>query len=254
MPAQTRLSPWKALLDLRARQKTVITIATASVGIMDRSTFGEGEVERAEVITRYRRLRELSRKHGDAILKRLPKKTVLDWGKRVGLVRRKTFIASSIEEMALAFDLALFSTRPGKISPVERYRRTSEFPVGSEDDLVVDAMCRSRFSLFLVKRRHLAAGLILEDLLRQEEVWLMDEGFEQTVPDGNVLASRVTKPDAFHMTTGAAIPITRGAMEDVAAAFPSPDASLTDGTNVRFIETVYRSAVSHGLMGRVVME
>jgi len=82
----------------------------------------------------------------------------------------------------------------------------------------------------------------------------MDEGFEQTVPDGNVLASRVTKPDAFHMTTGAAIPITRGAMEDVAAAFPSPDASLTDGTNVRFIETVYRSAVSHGLMGRVVME
>ena len=80
-------------------------MAMASVGMMEKSTFGEGEVERAEVITRYRRLRELSRKHGDAILKRLPKKIVLDWGKRVGLVRRKTFIASSIEEMALAFDL-----------------------------------------------------------------------------------------------------------------------------------------------------
>jgi hypothetical protein len=40
------------------------------------------------------------------------------------------------------------------------------------------------------------------------------------------------------MTTGAAIPITREAMEDAAAVFPSPDASLADGTNVRFIEVL----------------
>ena len=97
-------------------------------------------------------------------------------------------------------------------------------------------------------------GLILQDLLRQEEVWLLDEGFEQTVPDGATLASRVTKPDAFHMTTGATIPISRNAMEDVAAASPSLDASFADGTNVRFIETVYRSAVTHRLMDTVVME
>ena len=225
-----------------------------SAGIMDKSTFWEGEVERAEVLTRYRGLRELSRKHVNAIIKRLPKKTVLYWGKRIGLVRRKAFVASSIEEMALVFDLALYSTRTGKISPVERYRRTLEFATGSEDDLMLDAMCRSRFSLFLIKRRHLAAGLILEDLLRQEEVWLMDEGFEQTVPDGAALASRVTKPDAFHMTTGASIPITRDAMEDVAAAIPSLDVPLADGTNVRFIETVYRSAVTHRLMDTVVTE
>ena len=220
----------------------------------DKSNFGEGVVERAEVLTRYRRLRELSRKHGNAIIKKLPKKTVLDCGKRIGLVRRKTFIASSMEEIMLAIDLAVYSPRSPRVSPVDRYRITSKFVNHSEDDLMLDAMCRSRFSLFLVKRRHLAAGLILEDLLRQEEVWLMDEGFEQTVPDGGTLASRVTKPDAFHMTTGAAIPITREAMQDVAAVFPSPDASLVDGTNVRFIETVYRSAVTHRLMDTVVME
>ncbi len=221
---------------------------------MDQSTFGEGEVERTEVLMRYRRLRELSLKHGNAIIKRLPKKTVLHWGKRIGLVRRKTFIASTMEEMTLGFDLAVYSTRSGKISPVERYRRSSKFAVGSEDDLLLEAMCRSRFSLFLVKRRHLATGLILEDLLRQEEVWLMDEGLEQTAPDGTIFASRVTKPDAFHMTTGAPIPMTRDAIEDVAAVFPSPDVSLADGADAKFVETIYRSAIDHGLMDTVVME
>ena len=221
---------------------------------MDQSTFGEGEVERTEVLMRYRRLRELSRKHGDAIIERLPKKTVLHWGKRIGLVRRKTFIASTMEEMTLGFDLAVYSTRSGKISPVERYRRSSKFAVGSEDDLMLDAMCRSRFSLFLVKRRHLATGLILEDLLRQEEVWLMDEGLEQSAPDGTVFASRATKPDAFHMTTGAPIPMTLDAIKNVAAVFPSPDASLADGADAKFVETVYRSAIDHGLMDAVVIE
>ena len=179
---------------------------------------------------------------------------MLHWGKRIGLVRRKTFIASTMEEMTLGIDLAVYSTRSGKISPVERYRRSSKFAVGSEDDLMLDAMCRSRFSLFLVKRRHSATGLILEDLLRQEEVWLMDEGLEQSAPDGTVFASRVTRPDAFHMTTGAPFPMTRDAIDDVAAVFPSPDASLADGADVKFVETVYRSAIDHRLMDAMVIE
>ena len=220
----------------------------------DKSNFGEGVVERAEVLPRYRRLRELSREHGNAIIKKLPKKTLLDCGKRIGLVRRKTFIASSMEEIMLAIDLAVYSPRSARISPVDRYRRTSKFANHSEDDLMLDAMCGSRFSLFFVKRRHLAAGLILEDLLRQQEVWLMDEGFEQTLPDGSALASRVTKPDAFYMTTGAAIPMTLETLEDVAAVFPSADASLSGGTNIRFIETVYRSAVTRGLMDMVSID
>ncbi len=221
---------------------------------MGASTFGEGEVERTEVLMRYRRLRELSRKHANAIIERIPKKTVLDWGKRIGLVRRKTVVASTMEELTLVFDLAVYATRSGKISAVERYRRSSKFAVGSEDDLVLEAMCRSRFSIFLVKRRHLAAGLILEDLLRQEELWLMDERLEQTAADDVVLACRVTRPDSFHMTTGAPIPMSLDAIENVAAAFPAPDASLADGANAKFVETVYRSAVSHGLMESVVVE
>ena len=48
--------------------------------------------------------------------------------------------------------------------------------------------------------------------------------------------------------------MTRDAIENVAAVFPSPDASLADGATVKFVETVYRSAINHGLMDTAVME
>lgn len=211
---------------------------------------GEGVVDPADVLARYRRLRKISRNHGNEVLDRVPKKTLLDWGKRLGLVRRKAFIADGIEEMTLAFDLAVYSARPGKTPPIELYRRTAGFPAGGDEAVMLDAMSRSRFSLFVVKRRHAAAGLVLEDLFQRREIWLMDAGLEITAPEGLAIASRVIEPDAFHMTTGAAVPISPEALEDVASNFPftDGDASLKEGTNVKFIEAVYRAAVTWRLM------
>lgn len=219
-------------------------------GLTKENGFGEGVVDRAGVLARYRRLREISRKHGNDVLDRVPKKTLLDWGKRLGLVRKKTFIGDGFEEMTLAFDLAVYAARPGKTPPIERYRRTAGFPAGSDEAIMLDAMSRSRFSLFVVKRRHAAAGLVLEDLFQGREIWLMDEGFEKTAPEGMAIASRVTEPAAYHMTTGAAVPISPGALEDVVLNFPFRDgnASLEEGTNVEFIEAVYRATVTWGLM------
>ncbi len=211
---------------------------------------GEGVVDHAGVLARYRRLRKINRNHGNEILGRVPKKTLLGWGKRLGLVWRKAFIADRIEEITLAFDLAVYSARPGKTPPIELYRRTAGFPAGGDEAIMLDAMSRSRFSLFVVKRRHAAAGLVLEDLFQGREIWLMDDGFEKTAPEGLAIASRVIEPDAFHMTTGAIVPMSQGALEDVASdfTFTDGDASLEEGTNVKFIVAVYRAAVTWGLM------
>ena len=43
---------------------------------MEESGFGEGVVDREEVLGRYRRLREISRNHGDAILTHVSKKAL----------------------------------------------------------------------------------------------------------------------------------------------------------------------------------
>ncbi len=217
---------------------------------------GEGVVDRAEVLARYRRLRKISREHGNEVLGRIPRKTFLDWGKRLGLVWRKAFIADGIEEMSLAIDLAVYSARPGKTPPIERYRRTAGFAAGGDEAIMLDAMSRSRFSLFVVKRRHAAAGLVLEDLFQRRDIWLMDEGLEKSAPQGMTMASRVVAPDAFHMTTGAAVSIGPEALEEAAFDFPfaDGDASLEEGINVKFIEAVYRAAVTFGLMEIMKLE
>jgi len=223
---------------------------SAGQGTAEQAPFGEGVIDREEVRTRYRRLRAVSRAHNNAVLQAVPKKVLIHWGKRLGLVRRKTFIFEGEEELSLLADLAVYSARPGKAAPVERYRKTKSYAAGSTEAVMLDAMCDWRFSLFVVRRPHRTAGLVLYDLFRQEDVWLMDEGLEKTAPAGMALASRVTKPDAFHMTTGAALPLGEADLEETAALFSDGGANpfVDGGRNVKFVETVYRAAVTHSLL------
>lgn len=225
-------------------------------GATETGDFGEGVVDREDVLARYRRLRKISRVHGEEVVRRVSTKTLLGWGKRLGLVRRKTFVADGFEELTLVFDLAVYAARRGKTPAIERYRRTAGFPAGSDEAIMLNAMCDSRFTLFIVKRRHAAAGLVLDDLFRRQEIWLMDEGFEASAPEGLAFASRVVKPDLFHMTTGAAVPVDRDVLEDVAADFlyRGGDTSVENGKNVKFVEAVYRAAVAWGLMETMSFE
>ena len=60
-------------------------MVTTHVEPMEGPAFGEGVVNREEVLERYRCLREISRTHGGQVLKAIPRKVLLDWGKRLGL-------------------------------------------------------------------------------------------------------------------------------------------------------------------------
>jgi hypothetical protein len=44
-------------------------------------------------------------------------------------------------------------------------------------------MRRARFSIISSVRRHTVAGLIVKDLFRGFEFWLVDEGLESSLPD-----------------------------------------------------------------------
>ena len=48
-----------------------------------------------------------------------------------------------------------------------------------------------------------------EDTVRNAEIWLMDEGLEQSIPDGAAIAIRYYIPDRFAMTAGIGLPWVR---------------------------------------------
>ena len=136
---------------------------------------------------------------------------------------------------------------------IDRYARSERLAPGSDEALVLDAMCHARFAVVSVVRRHEAAGLIVEDLIRQQELWLVDIGLESSFPDGSVLATRLFQHEAFSMTAGVNVPLNRNLITDALDGLPhslskSPTAALDDR---RFAEAIYRVALAGGLMQRI---
>lgn len=210
---------------------------------------------RQETLEKYRHLRAINISHQMELTNHLPKKSFLTWGKRLGLIKgKKTLVANSLSEVHLLNDIAIYSARLGHTTPVERYRRRAEFPVDSDEAVVLDAMCDSKFAFIMIMRRHPVAGLIVKDLLRQqEEIWLMDEGLEETGQEGFVLASRLINLYDFYMTTGVSVLLDEDLLEEVAGPFLkfSVDDILMEQKSPRFVELFYKAAIKRGVMQNI---
>ncbi len=213
-------------------------------------------VSRAEILTRYRHLRGLATRHHTEALQFLSRSAILEQARHLGLTMGKTLVAESIDEMTLAFDLALHTARPGHSRAIDRYARAAQLQPGSDQFVVLEAMRQARFAVWRVERRHDVAGLIVQDLLRQDEAWLVDEALEQSAPEGMAMAMRLCTPDAFAMTSGVIVPVDREGMEEVLdQVLPrvrgEPDQVANDR---RFATALYRMAVANGLMERISFE
>src|SRR5262249_18538169 len=101
--------------------------------------------------------------------------------------------------------------------------------------------------------RHPAAGVILTDLFRNTEFWLVDEGLETWLSEGMVYATRYYTPDCFSMTAGVGMPVDltllRDALESVPPLLRRPVKEVVEAR--RFAEAIYRRAIADGIMERV---
>jgi hypothetical protein len=117
-------------------------------------------------------------------------------------------------------------------------------------------MCNARFAVVLVQRRHQAAGLIVTDLFRKIELWLVDEGLEISLPQGSAFATRYYTPDRFSMTAGVGMPVDIEILTRAVASTPQllrrSRAEAIDDR--RFAEAVYRAAIADGIMEGVTYQ
>jgi len=210
-------------------------------------------MSREEVLTRYRALREISKRHQTEAVRFVPHSALLDQARRIRLAIGQTLVAESLDELTLAFDLALYTAPPGRSRGIERYARAAAVPTGSDDEAVLQAMCQARFLIWQVERRHEMAGLIVQDLMREESLWLVDEGLEQTAAEGLSFAMRVITPETFAMTCGVIVPIDAMLLDEVfdevlGRIRGEADAIANDR---RFATVICRRAVLEGLMDQV---
>ena len=149
---------------------------------------------RREILARYRHLRQISKEQHQAVLDVIGLNVVLTWAKRLGLAQGRTRLLESELELLLAEDLAIYLSRPGRSHPLDRYARAARLAPGSDQAILLEAMRQAQFSLWRLERRHETTGLILRDLLRGGEAWLLDETMAKTAPPGLEFAARLLQP------------------------------------------------------------
>ena len=133
-------------------------------------------LSRAEVLARYRHFREISKQHHSAALDFLSKDAIISQARRLGLAQGKTLVLDSMDDLNLAFDLAIHTAPKDRSRAIDRYARAARLAPETDEALVLEAMRRARFSIISSVRRHTVAGLIVKALFRGFEFWLVDEG------------------------------------------------------------------------------
>jgi hypothetical protein len=115
---------------------------------------------------------------------------------------------------------------------------------------VLDAMRAARFSIWRIERKHETAGLMVSDLLRESEGWLMDDGLEANVQARWAFAMRLCQPDAFMMTSGVVVPVDREIIEEAADQTTGHGfATVAEAADdPRFAAALYRVVVASGVM------
>jgi len=240
-----------ALRHARRCCRSVGVIMVAAIELLAESKAGQQRPtpDRAEALARYRHLRHISQRHNSAAMRQLARDTVLHHARRLGLAEGKTFIVNTMDELALAADLAMYTAPPGRSRAIDRYARAARFAADYDEALMLAAMCRARFGVVSMKRRHPSAGVIVADLARKTELWLMDEGLEASLPDGAMFATRYFAPDRFVMTAGIVVPV------DIDLIAIAGKATLQLGRRPlaeaiedrRFAEAIYRIAIADGV-------
>jgi len=213
-------------------------------------------LSREELLARYRHFREIGKQHHSVVIKLLTKDAILSQAKRLGLARGKTLVVGSMDELNLAFDLAIYTAPKDRTRAIDRFARVAPQAPGSDEAVMLEAMRQARFAVIMCKGRHPVAGLVVHDVLRNVECRLIDEGLESSFPEGAMLATRLYALDGFVMTAGVGVPCDSELIVDAYAETPLLHRKTAEeiSEDRRFAEALYRLALESGLMEHLTFE
>ena len=215
---------------------------------------GDVPSKRDDILARYLRLREISKKLHKEVLNSISSDVLLNHARRLGLAQGKTLLLDHVDEMYYVYDLAIYTAPSDRSKSIDRYAKSVKFDTQSDERLMLDAMRRSQFAILLIEQRHDTLGLIATDILRNSKVWLLDIGLESSMDDGELIATRLLTPGPFSMTAGVNVPFEIEMLEPVCMLLPQRIANSKlsrIAEDRRFAEAVYKVGLSDGVMDRL---
>ncbi len=165
--------------------------------------------QHAELVARYRQLRQAGLKLNNRLVKSLTKNIIDQGGHDLGILEKNRLVLDTEDEVAVLMDYCLHDLRQQNANAIERLLKASPPEPESDEFILLHALCKARFSLFAVEGLEPDVGVEVRDLLRDEKQFVVDIGFSSSAKIGLVMALRVMTPEGIGMTTGTALPIGR---------------------------------------------
>ncbi|MGD9948426.1 MAG: hypothetical protein AB7U29_08095 [Desulfobulbus sp.] len=160
-----------------------------------------------ELVTEYKRLWPLMPKLHRNLAKMADKSTIKACAKRLHIYTKQgskfgmTF--ESEYETELLQDYLIYMHRPRGFSLVRQMRNRKPYPVGSDEQVLLEGMHQARFSLFWVKELLPVGGMVVLDVITGEELFVLDQSLPQQEVIGLVAAFRIFPFHEVWMHTGA---------------------------------------------------
>ena len=165
-------------------------------------------IEKDAEYERYKRLRAVGKNLNSELTRGLQKRDINRCGKELGLLKKNTLVFEDEDDVAVLMDYCI-NNPSGKKSCIDLYIEQSSLEPVSDEMMLLKALRESFFSLFMVNRTekgYLCHGV---DILRRQDIRLMDLGLGSTAIPKTLVAARLMKMPAsdYYMTTGAPIGI-----------------------------------------------
>jgi SEC-C motif len=167
------------------------------------------------LLDRYRRMREVRFRLNNLLIKTVPKKTLEECGRILGLFRKGMLFFDSEDETALLMDYCLYYPQPDGRNLVARYLEKSPPAADSDEMVALETMTHAYYSLFQVIDVERGVGVSVQDLLRGESGFIADVGFGDTAQRHMMVATRIIPAEDFLMTGGAGLPVDASAAKRI---------------------------------------
>lgn len=160
-----------------------------------------------ELVAEYKRLWPLMPKLHRNIAKMADKNALKTCAKRLRLSTRQGaqlgMVFTNEYETELFQDYLIYMYRPRGFSLVRQMRNRKPYPVGSDEQVLLEGMHQARFSLFWIKELHPNGGMVVLDVITGEELFVLDQSLPQQEMVGLLAAFRIFPFRNAWMHTGA---------------------------------------------------
>jgi hypothetical protein len=167
----------------------------------------ETMTQHAELVVRYRQLRQVGMKVNHRLVGSLTRDVIDRGAKNLGIFKKNRIELGTEDEVAVLMDYCIHDLRQQNVNAVERLLQASPPKSESDEFVFLHAMRKARYSVFAVEATEPGVGVEFRDLLRDEKLFVVDIGFSRSAVVGLVIATRIVAPEGIAMTTGTGLPV-----------------------------------------------